>query len=311
LIAPADAGFFPNLNFALQSYIFCKVKMTTDTRQGKTMVAPSAQQRLESRVARQQQPWSSRRWCSYFEQRRTVQLAIPWERGAELTPAERDLVASSLQVFQQGEAQEGGHFYRCATAYAAGSGDGAYAEAHRLFMEEEKRHGRDLGRFLTLAGVPVLAEKSWLTRAFCWCGSRGGLEPTLLVILMSELIALLYYAALRSATRSVVLRRLCTQILRDEKQHVRFQAERLALMRCGRRTPMLTLHHTLDGLLFVGALLACWCGHRRVLRAAGLGFLRFCRAGWRTYRTAARQKDPRTWKLSKRPSAARRSRWLS
>jgi hypothetical protein len=239
--------------------------------------------------------WSSRRWCDYFHRQRVALLPIPWGHDTGLTPAERDLIAPSLQVFQQGEAQEGGHFYRCASAYALASGDLAYPEAHRLFMDEEKRHGRDLARFLALAGVPILRKQSWLAWGFCWCGSRGGLEPTLLVILMSEVIALIYYAALRRATRSAVLRCLCAQILRDEKQHVRFQSERLALLRCRRPAPLLELTHACDVLLFACALLVCWCGHRRILRAGGLGLTRFWGAGWTAFRTVARQKDPRSY----------------
>jgi len=239
--------------------------------------------------------WSSRRWCDHFYRQRLALLPIPWECDAGLTSAERDLIASSLQVFQQGEAQEGRHFFRCARDHAQASGDFDYTAAHRLFMAEEKRHGRDLGRFLSLAGIPILREQSAFAWAFCWCGSRGGLEPTLLVILMSEVIALVYYAALRRATGSAVLRRLCVQILRDEKQHVRFQSERLALLRRSRPTPLLALTHALDVLLFVCALLVCWSGHRRVLRAGGLGFIRFWSAGWSAFRTLARQKDPRNY----------------
>ena len=58
--------------------------------------------------------WSSRRWSQYFHRQRGALLPIPWEAGAGLTAAERDVIASSLQVFQQGEAQEGKHFFRCA-----------------------------------------------------------------------------------------------------------------------------------------------------------------------------------------------------
>jgi hypothetical protein len=217
-----------------------------------------------------------------------------------LTPAERDLIGPSLQVFQQGEAQEGRHFFRCARAYAEASGDGAYAEAHRLFMEEEKRHGRDLARFLTLAGVPLLSRTSWLARAFCWCGSRGGLEAALRVILLSEVIALVYYAAVRRATASAVLRRLCARILRDEKQHVRFQAERLAILRRGRPLPGWV--RAGDRLLFAGAALVCWCGHRRVLRAGGLGFVSYWHGAWRQFRAACRQADPRRYASGPAPS---------
>jgi hypothetical protein len=240
-------------------------------------------------------PWSSKRWCDYFQRQHQARLAIPWERGAELTASDRDLIGPSLQVFQQGEAQEGGHFYRCARAYAETSGDLAYAVAHRLFMDEEKRHGGDLARFLALADIPILTERSWLTQAFCWCGSRGGLELTLLVIVMSEIVARIYYAALRRATASTILRGLCAQILRDEKQHVRFQSERLAILRRDRPAELLVLTHALDVLLFVGAALVCWCGHHRVLQAGGFELGHFWCEAWRAFCAAARQKDPRNY----------------
>ena len=80
------------------------------------------------------QPWSSRRWCDYFRQRGAL-LVIPWERGADLTPAERDQIAPSLQVFQQGESHEGGHFYRCARAHAEASGDAEYVTGSTYYVD--------------------------------------------------------------------------------------------------------------------------------------------------------------------------------
>ena len=242
-------------------------------------------------------PWSSQRWCEYFHRQWHALLAIPWRCGAGLSPAQRDVIGPSLQVFQQGEAQHGGHFYRCARAYAERSGDSEYAEAHRLFMAEEKRHGRDLGRFLKLAGVPVLTEQSWLTWAFCWCGRRGGLESTLRVILVCEILALVYYEALWRATASRVLRRLCAQILRDEKQHVRFHCERLAILRRRRWRLRLALSHAVDALLYVAAALTCWCGHRRVFGAGGLGLVGFWRECRRSFAAVVRQKNPRRYAL--------------
>jgi hypothetical protein len=237
-------------------------------------------------------PWSSRRWCDYFTRQRGALLSLPWERGAELTPAERDLVAASLREFQQGEGHEGGHFFRCARAYAERC-DADYAEAHRLFMAEERRHADDLARFLALAGVPLLTERSLLNHLFCWGASRGGLELAVAIILPIEIVGSAYYAALRRASGSAVLRCLCAQILRDEKQHVRFQCERLAVMRRDRRRALRVLSHALDLLLFVGAGCGCWFGHRRVLRAGGVGLARFWREAWARFRGACRQKDPR------------------
>src|SRR5207249_4417262 len=110
---------------------------------GGTMLTLDALPRRSRPRPARPRPWSSHQWCDYFR-RRVTPPHIPWERGAELTAAQRALIAPSLQVFQQGEAQEGGHFYRCAATYAAASGDVLYAAAHRLFMDEERRHGRDL-----------------------------------------------------------------------------------------------------------------------------------------------------------------------
>jgi len=247
------------------------------------------------RVRQNRRVWSAARWCAYFVRQRRTLLAVPWDRGPELTEQERCLVGPSLQEFQQGEGLEGRHFFHCVAAYGERTGERDYVEAHRLFMAEEKRHARDLARFLRMAGVPLLERQSWLNDAFCWLGSRGGLETTLAIILMVEVIAQTYYAALKGATGSAVLRRLCDQILRDEKSHVRFQAERLAILRRGRPGLLLRLTQAFDFFFFVGAGLACWWGHRRVLRAGGQEFVRFWRAAGERLRAAWGQKDPRRY----------------
>jgi hypothetical protein len=245
-------------------------------------------------------PWglglkTSADWCWYFRTNRASLLAIPWQVGAELDEEERQTWAASLQEFQQGEGLEGGHFFRCVRAYGEQTEDWDYVEAHRLFMAEEKRHARDLGRFLTLAGIPLLTERSRSNGAFCWLGSRGNLEWTLAIIVMVEVMAQVYYTGVQRATRSPVLRRLAAQILRDEKAHVRFHCERLARLRRRRRRWLLTLSHGLDFLFFLGAGLVCWWGHRRSLRAAGYGFFGYWKAALRKLALASRQKEPRSY----------------
>ena len=58
--------------------------------------------------------------------------------------------------------------------------------------------------------------------------------------------------------------------------------------------PLRALTHLLDRLLFAGAAFVCWHGHRRVLRAGGLGFFRYWKTAWQAYRTAARHKKTGT-----------------
>jgi hypothetical protein len=227
-------------------------------------------------------PHSSAAWHAYFAARAQTTYPFPWERGAELTAAEREAIAASVQKFQLGESGQGSHFLGCAAAYAVRTGDWDYFEALRLFIREEQRHARDLGRFLELAGVPLLCA-DWSNGWFRWLRKRAGLELIVTVLVSAEVLAKVYYAALRKATGSVLLRRLCEQILRDEVAHVRFQSERLALLRRGRSGWRLAVTRGLQGVLFAGTALVVWRGHRRALRAGGYDFPHFWRSAWREY----------------------------
>ena len=75
------------------------------------------------RVRQDRRVWSAGRWCAYFVRQRRTLLAVPWDRGPELTEQERCLVGPSLREFQQGEGLEGRHFFRCVAAYGERTGD--------------------------------------------------------------------------------------------------------------------------------------------------------------------------------------------
>jgi hypothetical protein len=198
----------------------------------------------------------------------------------------------SLREFQQGEGLEGRHFFRCVGAYAERTGDRDYVEAHKLFMAEEKRHAHMLARLLERTGVRLLTERSFLNHLFCWIGSRGRLELSLAIILMVEVCSQTYYGFIRKASHSPVLLQVCSQILHDEMFHVRFQCETLARLRRGRRGWLLMITGWLERLLFVGAGLACWWGHRRALRRGGASFLGFWRQARLHLHHALKLKDP-------------------
>ena len=245
----------------------------------------------------------SEEWCNYFQANAESLLEIPWERGGELPDVNRQSITHSLQEFQLGEHAEGRHLFRCAQAHAQQTGDSAYTDAVRLFIAEEQRHARDLGRFLTLAGVPLL-ERSWPETIFHWLRHRAGLELSIRVLIVAEIIALVYFRTVREASTSAVLRRLCEQILHDEVEHVRFQAERLAILRRGRGWLPLAGAHALQRFLFLGTCLVVWWRHRRAMRAGGFGFGRFWREAWKEMNSAIRMMDPRTYV---RVSSARES----
>ena len=224
--------------------------------------------------------WSSDQWVDHFKINALSLLPIPWEEGVNLTDEEKSAVASSIQEFQLGESGEGAHFQRVAREYADLTADADYVRALRLFIAEEHRHARDLGRVMDLAGIERI-NHTWPDAVFRWLRHRAGLELSIAVLVTAEIIAKVYYAALKQATRSTVLRKLCDQILLDEEQHVRFQCERLAIVRARRSRITIAAKAAWTRFFFAGTCRVVWWKHRHALRAGGLT--------WRTFRGQAKQ----------------------
>jgi len=191
-----------------------------------------------------------------------------------ITQPELDDLAPSLQEFQRGESSDGRHFMGRGFAYALRSGDQNYLTALDLFIKEEQRHGNYLGRYLTAAGVPLLTQTS-TDSIFRALRRMGGLEGMITVLITAELIACVYYKAIQAATGSPLLQDLCAQILRDEDRHIRFQAERLALMRRQRSQLMTGVTTVLHTVLLCGALVFIWPRHGKAIQRGGYSFFRF------------------------------------
>jgi hypothetical protein len=229
---------------------------------------------------------TSLEWRGYFEENARSLLQIPWEIGPELTPDETAAIAQSLKEFQAGESSEGKHLYRHAQDYAERTGDSEYVAAIRLFISEEQRHARDLGRFLKINGIE-LVKTTFTDRVFRRLRNLfGGLEISVAVLITAEIIAKVYYAVLREATQSTVLRRICDQILSDELRHVQFQAEQLRTLRATRSWLGLAVTRFLQRFLYFGTVLVVWLFHRKVIRRGGLSCLGWWRLCWREFNGA-------------------------
>ncbi len=229
---------------------------------------------------------SSLEWLLYYEQNARSLLEIPWSLGPELTQDEAAAIAKSLKEFQAGESSEGKQLYRHAKEYSERTGDKEYVLAIRLFIAEEQRHSRELGRFLTLNNI-ALVPTTFTDRVFR--GLRhlfGGLEVSIAVLITAEIIAKVYYAVLREATQSVILRKLCDQILADELRHVQFQAEQLARLRRGRNWFGKAATMGLQRFLFLGTTLVVWFFHRKAIRRGGLSLPGWWRSCWREFHEA-------------------------
>jgi hypothetical protein len=223
---------------------------------------------------------TSQEWRRYYEANACSLLKIPWELGHELSYAEQRAITGSVQDFQAGESSEGRHLFQYAKDYAERTGDYEYMEAIRLFIAEEQRHARDLGHFMRLNGIP-LVKTTFADRVFRRLRQLfNGLEISIAVLLTAEIIAKVYYVALKDATNSVVLQTLCDQILMDEDKHVEFQAERLGILRARRNPFLLKGTMFLQRLLFFGTCIVVWIFHQKVFRKSGYGFGTYWWANW-------------------------------
>lgn len=251
---------------------------------------------------------TSSQWVRYFRANRENLLTLPWGDRAQLTDAERDAVASSIAEFQLGESSEGKHLIVEARRWATRTGDADYVPAAGAFIAEENRHARDLGRFMDLEGIPR-QQRTFADSVFRRLRQLAKLELSVSVLVTAEIIARVYYQALQAATGSTILMAVCQQILRDEDQHVRFQCERLAILRRRRGPFWLALCVAAHRVLMLGTVVVVWANHRRALTAGGFGWRRFWRSTWDHTESAFRIADPASYPAQATPRPTATAPW--
>jgi len=206
-------------------------------------------------------------WFSYFTLN-TMEPALPWNDPYQLTRLERACVGPSIQQFQVGENSEGRRLLLRAREYGQVHGDAQFAEAVLLFIQEEQRHSRILGRFLDLQGIPRLSGH-WVDTVFRHVRVQAGLELYMRVLATAEVIAVPYYTALGKATASPLLAKICANILADEAAHLQFQSFVFALLAEGRSARRQQTINALHELFLRATVALVWLEHGAVLRAGG------------------------------------------
>jgi hypothetical protein len=212
-------------------------------------------------------------WRSVFAARANRPDLRHWRSAPRLTAGERRLVAASLQQFQLGEDADGAGLLRRALNSALAEFDSDFEPTLRLFIREEQRHSRDLGRFLDREGIARLG-RHWVDGVFRHVRKLAGLELCLTVLTTAEIVAVPYYTALRDATHSPLLRSICEQILADEGGHLSYQAFNLTMLRARRRRFWPAGEAALWRLFLLGTLVVVWREHGRVFAAGGYGWTR-------------------------------------
>jgi len=217
-------------------------------------------------------------WVRYFRAN-AAQPCLPWDDGYRLSGAERAVVIESIQQFQLGENAQGRRLLQRAAPL-----DADFVQALRLFIKEEQRHSDLLGRFLAMQGVRCL-RRHWIHAVFRRVRGLAGLELRMRVLATAEVLAIPYYTALRNATDSPLLRSICSRILAEEAQHLRFRAFTFDRLASHRPLLLRAIAQTLHRCFLKATTLLVWAEHRGVFRAGGYSL----RELWRQ---ALRQGEP-------------------
>jgi hypothetical protein len=214
-------------------------------------------------------------WVRYFEQNRWPDFPA----SPRLSPAERALIASSIQQFQLGENSDGRTFLRLGRAFADATGEPDYTPSLERFIAEEQRHSAMLGRFMDLEAIPRKTHDG-ADSVFRLVRKLWRHECMVTVLVSAECIAVPYYSALHDATTSPHLRALCRQILRDEAMHLAYQGQTLAKLATGRGFWAASATRTLHRLMVLAAGLVVYTQHRHFCRTAGWSLADFLGASF-------------------------------
>ena len=233
---------------------------------------------------------SLKSWHAYFLKNRSNTGNIPWDGDDVLTDDERTSIKDSIAAFQLGEYSEGKGLLKSAEQYGRKSGDDYLPLITKLFIGEEQNHALLLKRFMDSQRIETI-RKNWTDAVFRRLRKNVGYETTITVLITAEIIALVYYRALKNATNSKLLRAICDKILADELEHVRYESEMINYIR--ETKPALVKHFTafLHQFLFLGTIIVVYLNHKKVLKKGGCDFAQFWAACWSELHNPALQNE--------------------
>jgi hypothetical protein len=214
------------------------------------------------------------KWKDYFLNNDLNLKQIHWDDEYYLSTSERETIIKSIQQFQLGENSEGKHLINNAKKYVLKTQDQDYYDALIAFIREEQRHARDLARFMRIQEIPLI-RNHWVDQVFRKLRRFAGLELSVIVLITAEIIAKVYYIALKNCTNSRILIDLCDQILLDEEKHVEFQSETLHKLSKVRSKTIKRFSRFFHRVLLEGTLFVVWQQHKTVFKAGGYSFSSF------------------------------------
>ncbi|WP_411699212.1 ferritin-like domain-containing protein [Conyzicola sp.] len=247
-------------------------------------------------------------WVVHFEandeHHRATEPMIDWSSPAEVQGRARGAFVRSFQRFELGESGEGAHLLDLAAA----AGDPAYTEALTLLVREEQKHSALFGRALGYLGAPTL-DSHWSDAAFTRLRRLLGLRTEIGLFLIAESVAMGYFVALAERAPDPVLRAVGRRIADDERDHIRFQVDRLRVGFRGTPMPLRALVGVAWGVVAAGAATVLVVDHGQALRACGVSPIEYWGRAMRSFRAAARSvlKNPEATLLGPTPLAPARA----
>jgi hypothetical protein len=209
-------------------------------------------------------------WKDYFLTNQSHFSHVDFKKPDLFCLDEQKQFNSSIQQFQRGEHSEGKHLL----SYAKQYGDPCYTEAIKLFIKEEQTHALVLAKFLEKHDIPKIKEH-WVDGVFRMLRQLSGIENTVTILLVAEIISKVYYKALMKAVSSELLQQICEQILKDEEKHLHFQCCTLKLLLLNKSKTGMKLWELYFKTILKGTTVVVWKYHKNVLKAGGLTFYHF------------------------------------
>lgn len=228
------------------------------------------------------------RWLMHFEanpaRHQEIEAGVDWSAAPVADEATRRAFVHSFQRFELGESGEGVRLL----AKARAAGDPTYLAALTLLVREEQKHSALFGRGLAHLGAPTLASH-WTDGAFTTLRRLLGLRTELALFLVAETVAMDYFTALAAHAPDPVLRGIGRRIAADERNHIRFQVDRLRVGFRGTPRPVRALVGLAWTVVAAGAATVLVADHRAALRVCGLSPLRYWRRAMGRFLGAARE----------------------
>ena len=207
-------------------------------------------------------------WVEYFEANpsRQQRLEQGWDASAPvmLTDGQRRALVRSFQRFELGEGGDGVRLL----AKARAAGDPVYTRALELLVAEEQKHSALFGVGLRRMGAASLSAH-WSDAAFTRLRRSLGLRTEIALFLIAEAVAVEYFEALAERAPDPILRRIGERIRTDEREHLRFQVDRLRVGFAGSSSLTRALVGISWWTVAVGAATVLCLDHAAALKACG------------------------------------------